>query len=311
MSGFSSYTFKITDTPTNLSIDKDTIKVVINKEVKKENSDETEIKSIDITSDLTEKITISNSVLTVDLGEYLFTNKANLTVGSEILVTYKAELTSGALDSSVATNDAKITYSNDPNKTNTGTAIPSTGTEKVYTYSITVNKKSTLGKALSGAKFVLKASDEKYIKVDSTTKAISLVDSKDDATEYTSDENGQFKIEGLKEGTYELVEKEAPEGYSIVSGLIFNIANDDNSTIGNAEPQKVIHTLSKGTNASGNIEIVESSKLEKFELNVIDSKTTILPSTGGIGTTIFTVIGVVLMAGAIIAIVVINKKNNK
>jgi LPXTG-motif cell wall-anchored protein len=315
MSGYSSYTFDITDTATNLEILNDTTNPV----TVSINGTEITPDGVNVTTSTNSGIT--TSVLTVNLGSYLLTNKANLTVGSEILVKYKAVLTSGAITTSMATNSAKITYSNNPNTSDTGTVSNGDNPERVYTYTVTVNKKSTLGKDLTGAKFVLKDSNGKYIKVDSTTKAISLIEATDDTvpTDATEFEGGTFKIEGLKEGTYELVETQAPDQYSIVSGLTFTIANNDYSTITNkdgsttettstVEPATITHTLSTTSN---NIKIVNSSSLDGLELNVINSKATILPSTGGIGTTIFTIVGIALMALAVIAIVIINRKKNK
>jgi LPXTG-motif cell wall-anchored protein len=289
MAGFDSYTFTISDNAQNLKITSGTVKVYISGE--------------EISLD-SSKITTADSTLEVVLGDYLFANKASLTVGDEIVVKYDAVVTASAISGSTATNSASLTYSNDPNTSSTNT-ISTPDSEKVYTYSVTFTKKSTLGKALTGAKFVLKTSTGKYIKVDDTTSAITEVEEKADATEFVG---GEFTISGLKEGTYELIETEAPTGYTIVSGLIFTISNNDNSTIGTAEPQTVSHTLSED---SAYLTVTTASGLNGFAVDVINSKTTALPSTGGIGTTIFTVIGVVLMAGAIIAIVVINKKNNK
>lgn len=275
MTGYNSYTFTITDTPTNLDITEGTVKVSIDGE--------------EITLPA-EAITVGNNVLTVELGNYLFTNRDTLTVGDKIVVTYEAVVTSDAINSSTATNSAKITYSNDPNTTGTGTTEPST--ETVYTYSVTLNKKSTLGKDLTGAEFVLK-SGNKFVKV-GVDGAITLVDAQNDATTFESGDT----ISGLKEGTYTLVEITTPTGYEANEGMefTFTIANDDG------------HILSE---ESDYLEVVTGSGLDGFEMNVINTKDTILPSTGGIGTTIFTVVGIAVMAGAVIALVVINKRNNK
>ena len=276
MTGYNSYTFTITDTPTNLDITEGTVKVSIDGE--------------EITLPA-EAITVDNNVLTVELGNYLFTNRDTLTVGDKIVVTYEAVVTSDAINSSTATNSAKITYSNDPNTTGTGTTEPST--ETVYTYSVTLNKKSTLGKDLTGAEFVLK-SGNKFVKV-GVDGAITLVDAQNDATTFAG---GTFTISGLKEGTYTLVETTTPTGYEANEGMefTFTIANDEG------------HILSE---ESDYLEVVTGSGLDGFEMNVINTKDTILPSTGGIGTTIFTVVGIAVMAGAVIALVVINKRNNK
>lgn len=276
MTGYNSYTFTITDTPTNLDITEGTVKVSIDGE--------------EITLPA-EAITVDNNVLTVELGNYLFTNRDTLTVGDEIVVTYEAVVTSDAIDSSTATNSATITYSNNPNTTETGETEPST--ETVYTYSVTLNKKSTLGKDLTGAEFVLKSGD-KFIKVE-LDGTITLVDSQDNATTFESGDT----ISGLKEGTYTLVETVTPDGYedNLNKEFTFEINNDGGT-----------HLLSSD---SDYVELVTYSGLDGFEMNVINTKDTILPSTGGIGTTIFTVVGIAVMAGAVIALIVINKRNNK
>ena len=276
MTGYNSYTFTITDTPTNLDITEGTVKVYVG--------------GTEVTTTVTDKISVNENVLTVELGDYLYANKDSLTVGTEIRVEYDAVLTSAAISSSTATNSAKITYSNDPNTTGTGTTEPST--ETVYTYSVTLNKKSTLGKDLTGAEFVLK-SGNKFVKV-GVDGAITLVDAQNDATTFESGDT----ISGLKEGTYTLVEITTPTGYESNEGMefTFTIANDEG------------HILSE---ESDYLEVVTGSGLDGFEMNVINTKDTILPSTGGIGTTIFTVVGIAVMAGAVIALVVINKRNNK
>jgi fimbrial isopeptide formation D2 family protein/LPXTG-motif cell wall-anchored protein len=303
MADYTSYTFKITDKPQNLDIDISSVKVSIGEN--------------DITKLLTGKITLTGEdkekTLTVDLGEYLFTNKASLKEGDVILVTYKAKLTSDAIETSTATNDAQITYSNNPYADGEGEVTIPQGTEKVYTYSVTFNKKSSLGKDLSGAKFKLRILDGQYINIDKDSKVVTLVD-EENASEF---EGGTFTVTGLKAGTYELVETQAPsEDYKKAEGLIFTISNNDKSTIGTTLEDGVIitHTLSKDENAD-NLEIINGgTNLGVFEVNVINNRTLksiLLPSTGGIGTTIFAVIGIVLMISAVIALVVINKKSNK
>lgn len=290
MSGYSAYEFVITDTPTNLDITEGTVEVSID--------------GVQVTLP-NEKISVENNVLTVDLGEYLFDNKATLQTGDVILVTYDAVLLKEALPTSEAYNNVKIEYSNDPN------VVASTGEvtdeDKVYTYTVEFNKKSLLGKDLTGAEFVLKDATDKYIKIATDgTKVVSLVDNEIDATTFIG---GTFSIEGLKEGTYELVEIKAPTDYSIVEGLKFTITNNDNSTIGTAEPALITHTFAKAQDASKYISIVEGSNLNGFEADIINSKTTLLPGTGGIGTTIFTIVGISLMAGAVVTLVVVNRKN--
>ena len=102
------------------------------------------------------------------------------------------------------------------------------------------------------------------------------------ALELRSDEAGAFEIKGLMDGTYYLEEKTAPAGYG-------KIEKDIEFTIG------------KGSYTTGDINYNPLEKNAKDALRVDNTKLTI-PQTGGIGTVIFTVVGVMLMVGAAFAL---------
>lgn len=95
-----------------------------------------------------------------------------------------------------------------------------------------------------------------------------------------SNKDGQFMIEGLAYGKYKLEEIQAPKGYATQGDVEFTIA--------------------KGETTDVNIKYVTTDKAENAK-QVINKKVTI-PQTGGIGTIIFTAIGLAIMASAIIAI---------
>ncbi len=102
-----------------------------------------------------------------------------------------------------------------------------------------------------------------------------------------SDKAGRFAIDGLPEGTYELEEVKAPEGYALptknfeftVSPTSFNAEGDVKYE---AENEEV--TVSTGTTAKR-----------------IDNSNLTIPQTGGIGSLIFVVAGLAIMAGAYVA----------
>lgn len=101
------------------------------------------------------------------------------------------------------------------------------------------------------------------------------------ALELKSDEAGAFEIKGLKDGKYFLEEKEAPQGYATI-----------------AEP--IEFNLAEGSYTTGDINynpLVEGNNAQR-----VDNTKVTIPQTGGIGTVIFTAIGLAIMASAIIAI---------
>ena len=153
-----------------------------------------------------------------------------------------------------------------------------------YVYMITINKVDANGNTpLAGAEFVLRKGNEtdgyKYLKYTAATETaladVEWVTDIKDATVYTTDANGSAIISGIAEGTYELVEIKAPEGYNLLSAPV---------TV-------TVPTLAgegQGQNHDNVTIIVENSTGSE------------LPSTGGIGTTIFYIVGGVLMVAAIV-----------
>lgn len=194
-------------------------------------------------------------------------------VGQTITITYKAKLNKEAVIT-VGSNSNEVTleYSNDPkdnNKTDT-----TKDEEKVFTAKVIINKVDGKDqKALEGAKFVLKNSEGKFYKVDENTKEVTWVDKQDEATEVTTDNQGAASFVGLAEGTYKLVETKAPDGYNL---LTKDIEVEIKVTKENETVTAIIDGQATVENNSG----------------------VALPGTGGMGTTLFTILGggVILIA---------------
>ena len=110
------------------------------------------------------------------------------------------------------------------------------------------------------------------------------IDDKEQATKFTSNDQGQFEVRGIEYGDYRAVETKAPAGFALpTDGGNFTFKVD------------------KGTyTGSGDIDYVAEST-NKDAMQIKNNDVTI-PQTGGIGTVIFTAIGLAIMASAIIAI---------
>lgn len=229
---------------------------------------------------------------------------------SSIVVAYSATVNSDAVlgtTSSGNTNTVTITYSNDPNWDGTGTETTSTTTEEtvyVNTFELYVSKYSSDGTTqLEGAIFDLYYADNgtNYYAIVSDgqitgwTTSVTLGGD----TEIQSDENGVLEIKGLDAGTYYLEELKAPDGYNLLE-----------------DPIEIVITAATGTNGmltAGGLSASTSSSYAKIEsavsssgiiyLYVYNNANSTLPTTGGIGTTMFYVIGIILVAGAVIVLI--------
>lgn len=226
-----------------------------------------------------------------------FTN-GKLKPNDVVVVTYSATVAANATIAGAGNkNTAKLVY-NGKDSTEEVTTT--------YVWKLNVHKyalSSTNDEvALSGAKFVLYRMDggtKKYAKL-TNDKIDGWVNDMGDATTLETSGRGDILIEGLNEGTYYLEETEAPAGYNKLT-----------------EPIEVKITAT--TSVTSGSETVQYKNLSESSytpatdatVKVLNKAGTQLPSTGGIGTTLFYVIGGVLMAVAAVLLVTKKRMNNK
>ncbi|MGN1344810.1 MAG: SpaH/EbpB family LPXTG-anchored major pilin [Traorella sp.] len=212
--------------------------------------------------------------------------------GKDIVITYSATLNENALTTNVETNTVKLEYSNNPNDTTTSHTPDRT--VYVYDFDIVIDKYTgdeTTGERLANAKFVLKNANGKYYYYDETEKDVVWVDTIEGATEVTTDENGYAVFKGLDTGTYYLVETEAPAGYNKLKGdvkVVISATYKDDGTL-----------ASSSATSTNNGQYTQTAGVE-------NKSGVELPSTGGMGTTLFYIVGGLLVVGA--AILLITKK---
>ncbi len=185
-----------------------------------------------------------------------------------ITLTYTATVTSDALQTDPAKNTAWLTFG-DVNGEN---STPKKEVE-VYNAKISITKTDDKDKPLKDAGFVLKNSDNKYFKL--VDGKATWVDDIADADEHFSDAEGKVPaFAGLANGTYTLVEKTIPGGYNKADDKTFTIADGD---------------------------YTEANLIQSA--TVVNQGGPVLPSTGGIGTTIIYIIGAMLVLGAGVVLV--------
>lgn len=204
--------------------------------------------------------------------------------GQDITITYSAKVNKNAV-ATLTKNGATLTYSNDPGDGSSTETTPPKEKE-VYTSKIVVDKydANNTGKKLADASFILvkkSGGNETFYKYDAGTDTVSWVANKTDATVKTTDSNGATEFIGLSDGEYYLRETAAPAGYNMLD-------HDVKVTIA--------HTT---TNVGGTVFGIGVSQVSE-----IPNKTgTVLPGTGGIGTTLFYVVGSLMVLGAGIAMI--------
>ena len=203
--------------------------------------------------------------------------------GSVITVDYKSRLNENAVIGSTGnTNKMKLEYSNNPNDKQGGTTgnTPE-DTVVVFSYKTIINKVDGDSKSLTGAAFKL----EKLIKgADEAADTWTLV------KKYTVDADNPastFEFTGLDDGTYKLTETVTPAGYNTIDPISFEITASDNGT--------VITGLDGDNNT---ITFAKNLEAGSLSANVVNKAGSILPSTGGMGTTLLYIIGAILVVGA-------------
>ena len=221
----------------------------------------------------------------------------DLNKGATITVTYTAHLNENAAVNGSTDNKNKVQlqYSNNPSNSAYWGFTPESAVY-VYTYQLNNTKRaeSETGAPLPGAGFRLYSdiacNEEQEIKLkqnkDGTYSRDFSTEGK--GVEMKSADDGTFNVKGLDAGTYYLKETTPPAGYSACKVTPVTIT----------------------ANHNGNHVEFDSSKLSTTIINKKDGGIT-LPSTGGIGTTLFYVVGGGLMVAAIVLLVTKKRMENK
>ncbi len=242
-------------------------------------------------NDVTSYFTIAetNGALTITCDNVKAFSATNSSV---ITVEYTATLNENAVIGSAGNpNEVYLEYSNNPNKSEAGNnETGNTPEDKVivFTYKTIVNKVDGQGNSLTGAEFTL----EKYNEETNEWKAITVV---------KNDEGTTFTFSGLDDGKYRLTETKTPAGYNSIAPIEFTITAEHDVLSDNP----ALTSLS-GNATTGEITFTANTTEGSLSTNVVNKAGSTLPETGGIGTTIFYVVGGILVIGA--GVVLVTKK---
>lgn len=226
--------------------------------------------------------------------DFCNTLKAN----NKIVISYTATVNDKAvIGGNGNLNESKIEYGESGKTTTTPPSTTTTYTWKIDVFKYTVVKATEEGKedtekGLAGAEFILykdvtnndNTTTHYYATaatIDGGYRFTGWTTDKNAATKFVTPDNGKFAIKGLDSDTYYLEEIVAPAGYNTLKEPV---------TI-TISPDGKVNVTTENPNGVDTVKVLNQSGTE-------------LPSTGGMGTTIFYVLGGVLMAGAFVLLVV-------
>ena len=204
-------------------------------------------------------ITWEKTKFSVDLSGMI--NNANSNAGKEVVITYKVKVTS---ENDIITNKATAGHK--------GTADFGSTEIKVYEGNITLTKTGENNVKLADAGFEVRKDnkDSAALKFTKLADGVYKYDPEGKVTEVFTKADGTVKVQGLNVGTYYFKEKTAPKGYSV-----------------NQDQSEATLAVKEGEKVAADVLTAETS--------MTDTKLNALPSTGGIGTTIFTIGGCAIM----------------
>jgi len=258
-----------------------------------------------------------NQVFSLEI-ENLFDLFPHLLPSHKIVVKYSTIVTRDALIATSMPNKVEIEYSNNPNGEGTGITVPDVA--HAFTFEINVDKYDAADptKKLEGVEFVLyrekigenqeivkhyaqviteemveagESINGKVVDADDIGVVYGYTTDRSQASVLDTDENGAIQITGLDAGYYYLEETKTNDGYNLLDTpvqieiLPTYTVNGDECTV------------------TVNYEVDARDQGSSNTVGVRNSKGSTLPSTGGIGTTIFYIVGALLVLVAVVVLI--------
>lgn len=225
---------------------------------------------------------------------------SGVTANTKIVVEYNSRLNENAvLGNQGNVNTAQLEFSNNPNVNQGGTGKTPWDSVIVFTYKVVVNKYADKlptdgGTKLSGAEFTL-------------TKKLPNNGTQDIAV-VKSEDGTSFTFKGLDDGQYVLTETKTPDKYNTIAPIEFTVTASHATEWDGTNRTGVLTSLT-GVATTGEITFTPSDDYAQLSTDVVNKSGSLLPETGGIGTTIFYIVGVVLVLGAGVLLVTKKRMN--
>ena len=307
MANFDTYTFTISDTLSK-GLTFDAQSVVVN------------IGDVRLEATTNYKLTAptdpeKDNTFTIEFTKAQLGNNVNHDAGATIVVTYNATLNSNALTTDKESNKATLKYSNNPDSTGTGTVTTPDVPVYIYDFDIAIYKYDDTDnkaeqtadktKKLANAEFVLykevvenSATVKYYYQWDDTAKKVKWTTDQAQATREVTLTDGKTSFKGIASGKYFLEETKAPDGYNkLKTPVEVEITADYDPETGKLTNTNTIQNVTDG-------QYIRS-------VEVPNKAGAVLPSTGGIGTTIFYVLGSILALGAAVLLIAKKRMNGQ
>ena len=222
-----------------------------------------------------------------------------------ITITYNATVNENAkIGEAGNPNKMHIEFSNNPNGEGTGKTADDTVI--VFTYKTVINKVDGESQPLAGAEFTL----EKFVanaEGQDTYKDVQGIWEPQEVVK-TGDGDTTFTFNGLDDGEYRLTETKTPAGYNSIEPIYFTVTATHDAEA--ADPKLTKLEVTGITNAEGQPITGEGAIIFSYNLaagqmstDIVNESGTLLPETGGMGTTVFYIVGAVLVAGAVVLFV--------
>ena len=271
-------------------------------------------------------ITATERMLTINLD-----NSDLITGKTKLVVTYDAQLNARAtIGTEGNVNTAELTYTNNPYVTvpadtdfaakaravsgsdNTKNTKTFMDIATVYTFGIEVAKVAKGTKTgLQGAVFELKLKDTTQ-KIGFTGSGGAYTKAADGTAALTTGMDGKLTLKGLAPGTYKLKETKAPAGYVLSAAETeITIADTNFNGIPDSKEQPTTDTTTTDTTTTDTTTTQTTEKDKDnglVSITVENTKGFTLPRTGGIGTVLFSMIGIVLMGSGVLLVAVFLRK---